>query len=91
MCVAEVVVLISEGGEILIKLHLAFDFLPAFIFAPEEKLDPSSLHGDTLICTRVGSMLLLDSSLEEFLLRGPETSSDRNLGPLVAFVFLSLY
>lgn len=36
-------------------------------------------------------MLLLDISLEEFLLIGPETSSDRNLGALVGFIFLSLY
>lgn len=37
------------------------------------------------------SLLLLVIFLEVLLLRGPETSADRNLGPLVGFIFFSFY
>lgn len=101
VCIAEVFILISEGGEILIQLHLALIFFSLLYYSHLFLRKALSYlitrwHINLYACTSMYSvpqalMLLLDISLEEFLLIGSETSSDRNLGPLVGFIFLSLY
>lgn len=56
---------------------------------PTLTMNHTSMHKHTHITVRHTSPLLLVIFLEVLLLRDPETSSDRNLGPLVGFIFFS--